>query len=394
MATEENFPWSLPYDDGSTGVESEDTTSGITITEPFDPTQIRVTSHSITVDLLLKRISQEALILSPGFQRKGGIWTDEAQSRLIESLLIRIPIPAFYIDETDEEHWLVVDGLQRLTTLKRFVILGELKLRGLEFLTEYNGYTYENLPLKFKRRILETEVYTYRIQRGTPDNVKFNIFKRINTGGLPLSAQEIRHALNQGQATRFLERLANSSLFLKATARSISDKRMADRECVLRFAAFSLTPYTQYKVPDFDGFLNETMRRMNNSPETQLAELEKQFRKAMDAAYRLFGADAFRKRFNPGHSRYAISKALFETWSVNLAALDETEIAALEQEKEKLIFKFMQLMGTREFNDAVSQGTGDIKKVGIRFSEIERIIQEVLTHDADRTYLLKAHGLQ
>src|SRR5262249_19033423 len=107
--------------DQITGVESEDTTSSERITEPFDPTLIRVETKPMTIDLLLTRIQNNELELSPGFQRKGDIWKDEAKSRLIESILIRIPLPAFYMDATDDDKWIVVDGLQRLTSLKRFV---------------------------------------------------------------------------------------------------------------------------------------------------------------------------------------------------------------------------------------------------------------------------------
>jgi hypothetical protein len=373
------FPeWSVPFDDGSTGVEVEDVSSDIIITDPFDPTLIRVTPRPMTIDLLLKRIEQNALDLSPGFQRKGGIWTKEAQSKLIESILIRIPIPAFYIDATDEDRWLIVDGLQRLTTLKQFVLTRELSLRGLEFLTQLNGSTYDDLSPRFHRRILETQVFVFTIEEGTPSNVKFNIFKRINTSGLPLSAQEIRHALNQGKATEFLARLAKSEEFLNATAHGISDKRMADQECVLRFAAFTLVPYTDYKGGDLDGFLNDAITALNKKSDKELQKLEHQFLRTMVAAGEIFEGDAFRKRYNETHRQSPINRALFEAWSVNLGKLRADQLQVLKQRKGALINKFMALMNTPEFNEAVSLGTGDIRKVHIRFEKVWQIILEVL----------------
>ena len=375
--TDREFP-SFIQDDGSTGVEREDVSGDISITDPFDPTQIRVHPRPMTVDLLLKRIAQDALDLSPGFQRKEGIWNEGAQSRLIESLLIRIPISAIYMDATDEDHWLVVDGLQRLTALKRFVITGELRLSGLEFLTELEGATYDDLDLRFKRRILETQIYVYMIEEGTPPNVKFNIFKRINTGGLPLSAQEIRHALNQGKATEFLERLVESEEFLIATDRGISDKRMAAQECVLRFVAFTVTPHTDYKRGDLDGFLNDAMVRMNEMSDTKLAELEYKFKRVMNDAYEIFGNDAFRKRYNDEHRRAPVNKALFEAWAVNLGKLSEEQVSMLKQKRDRLRSEFIVLMNNPDFDSAVSQGTGSIRRVHIRFGEIERLIQEVL----------------
>lgn len=367
------------YIDNGTGVELEDTSSAEKITEPFDPTLIRVETKPMTIDLLLARMQEHELDLTPGFQRKGGIWKDEAQSRLIESILIRIPLPAFYMDATDENRWLVVDGLQRLTTLKRFVLDKKLRLCGLEFLVQLHGKTFGDLPRNFQRRIFETQVTVYLIEKGTPSGVKFNIFKRINTGGLPLSAQEIRHALNQGKVTDFLERLANSGEFKEATANSIRDDRMADRECVLRFLAFTITPYTEYKVNDFDSFLNDRMAEINKMSDQKLENLEWQFFRAMQAMFTIFEKDAFRKPRKGNIPRYPINKALFESWSVNIGQLDDHQVQQLTEKKEILKEKFLNLMNDREFDSAISQGTGNINKVKHRFSAIEQLIGEVLS---------------
>jgi len=363
----------------STGVETEDTESEERITEPFDPTLIRVETKPMSMDLLIARIKEGELDLMPGFQRKAGIWSDAAQSRLIESMLIRIPLPAFYMDATDEDRWLIVDGLQRLTTIERFVIKKELKLIGLEFLDQIEGKIFDELPRAFQRRIYETQVTVYLIERDTPTEVKFNIFKRINTGGLPLSSQEIRHALNQGKVTKLLELLAKSNEFRKATDYGIRDKRMADQECVLRFMAFTIFPYHNYKTKDFDNFLNKAMANINKMPENEIEDLKKQFLRSMVAAYDLFGRYAFRKQYQKNSWRYPINKALFESWSVNLNLLNEDQLKNLQRRKDTLTDKFIQLMGNRDFESAISQGTGNIAKVHLRFSSIEKLLQEVLS---------------
>ncbi|MCA1995147.1 MAG: DUF262 domain-containing protein, partial [Coleofasciculus sp. S288] len=221
------------------------------ITTPFDPSKIRVDTRPMTIDLVLKRIRFAEIDLAPDFQRHANIWNDTAKSRLIESILIRIPLPAFYMDATNEDKWLVIDGLQRLSTLKQFVIDKTLRLNNLEFLTNLKDNTYDVLPRNYQRRIDETVLTVYLIEKGTPPAVKFNIFRRINTGGQPLSPQELRHALNPGQATKFLDRLAKSKEFKKAT--NISSKRqqrMDDHEFVLGFIAFLLTPYTDYPIKE------------------------------------------------------------------------------------------------------------------------------------------------
>jgi len=362
------------------------------ITQPFDPELIRVETRPMTIDLLLQRIKYEELDLAPDFQRKGGIWNDRTKSRLIESLLIKIPLPAFYMDATNEDKWIVIDGLQRLTTLKRFVINKDvnhksdehkpLRLSDLEFLTKLNNKIFDELPRNLQRRITETQVTVYLIEKGTPREVKFNIFKRINTGGLPLSLQEIRHVLNQGKSTNFLEKLSKLDEFKKATSGSVSSQRMADREFVLRFLAFVINPYTEYKATEFDSFLSDIMAKINDMDEQRLNELELKFSHAMNAAYNIFDKDAFRKRYKHDASRSPLNKALFESWSVNLSKLSDEQINILIERKEKLKESFIQLMNDREeeprFDSAVSQGTGDIRKVKRRFSAIEKLIQEVL----------------
>ncbi|MEQ9357414.1 DUF262 domain-containing protein [Coleofasciculus chthonoplastes] len=351
-------------------------------TEPFDPTKIRVDTRQMTIDLVLSRIEHHELDLAPDFQRRAGIWTDAAKSRLIESILIRIPLPAFYMDATNEEKWLVVDGLQRLTALKQFVLDKKLRLIGLEYLNEIESNSYDELPRKYQRRIQETQLTVYLIDKGTPPEVKFNIFKRINTGGLPLSPQEIRHAINQGKSTIFLAKLADCTEFKKTTGITRRSKiRMEDHEFVLRFLAFMINSYNNYNFKILDEFLNETMLKLNKMSDEQLNSLEYEFIRAMNAANDIFGKYAFRKRSKANLKRkYPINKALFESWSVNLAQLSPKELNLLKQRKNDLNKNFIDLIETdQEFVGSISQGTGKINQVKHRFSAIEKLIKEMLT---------------
>ena len=358
------------------------------IVEPFDPTKIKIDARQITIDLVLNRIRFGEIELSPEFQRASDIWDDRAKSRLIESMLIRIPLPAFYIDATDENRWVVIDGQQRLTAIKQFVLDNKenenedgnsFRLSNLEFLTQFNGKSYQEIPRNYQRRINETQITIYLIEKGTPEELKFNIFRRINTGGLPLSSQEIRHAINQGKATKFLEQLAKLEEFTKATVNTIQSKRMLDRETVLRFLAFKITPYFHYNAIDLDTFLNNTMKRMNAMSDKELEVLKNDFIKAMVTAIDIFSNDAFRKRSSRNADRSPFNKALFEAWSVNLSSLDNTQIEILQDRKDILIDEFIALNTDRSFIDSISGGTGSVGRIKYRFKKIEELIYKVLT---------------
>jgi type I restriction-modification system DNA methylase subunit len=359
------------------GVEPEQEDTNYMITEPFDPNLIRIRTERISLDGVISRLQHNEIDLAPAFQRMGGIWKDVAQSRLIESLLIRIPLPAFYMDATNEDQWQVIDGLQRLTALKRFVIDNTLKLRGLEFL-KLNGQSFNDLDRSLQRRINETQVTLYLVEQGTPDKVKFNIFKRINTGGIPLSGQEIRHALYQGPVTDFLRVLAASDEFKRATNNSVSPMRMADRECVLRFLSFAMIPYQEYgRSEDLDSFLIDRMISLNQMSSEQRTVLDNRFKKAMNRAYSVFAEKAFRKQFKSGRVG-PVSKALFEAWSVNLERLSDDEANVVTRRKGRLNNKFIELLADPNFDRAISYSTGNYGGVQYRFSSIERIIGEVL----------------
>ncbi len=351
------------------GTEIEDTG----ITKPFNPTLINISAKQMSLDTLIKRLREEEIDLSPDFQRTE-VWTPIAKARLIESLLIRIPLPAFYMDATDDDKWLVVDGLQRLSTLRDFCIKKAMKLKDLEFLTQFHESDFDGLPRSYQRRIEEAQVTVYLIEKGTPPEVKFNIFKRINTGGMPLTAQEIRHALNQGPVTSYLKTLANSSEFLRATNNRVKDTRMVARECVLRFHAFTLTPPETYKESDFDAFLSKTMASLNSMTDEEREVLAKRFIRALNASHRIFGRSAFRKT-----KSHPVNKALFEVWTVTMDKQTNAMLSRLEVKADEVTTWLQKAMGAdQSFLDAISQGTGDISKVQFRFARFKEMLEEAI----------------
>jgi hypothetical protein len=254
----------------------------------------------------------------------------------------------------------------------------ELQLTGLEFLDQCEGKKFDLLPRSLQRRILETQVTVFLIQENTPPEVKFNIFKRINTGGLPLSSQEIRHALNQGKACILLQDLSECEEFRTATNEGIRDDRMGARECVLRLLAFMRTSYRDYKENSIETFLNKCMIELNQLPDGDLQSLAERFKRAMVDSYRIFGDRAFRKQMRANPRRHPINRALFEVWSANIEALSSEEADRLQEKNADLRERFLTLLDDSGFAAAISYGTGDPQKVRLRFMKVNEIIRETL----------------
>ena len=361
------------------GIEPDvEETENERIDHPFNPEKIKVQTVPIVVEQLVSRIRHEEIDLQPDFQRLRGIWGANQKSRLVESILLRIPLPVFYVAADDQDDWSVVDGLQRMSTIYDYVS-DQFSLVGLEYLTHFHGKTHRELPNRMRRRISETQLVVNVIDPGTPGEVMFNIFHRINTGGMTLNGQEIRHALNRGPVREFLKNLAETEEFLKATNDSISPKRMADRDCVLRFLAFYPSRWKGYANNDVDGYLDDTMKSINRMTEQERASVAAVFKKAMLSAYDIFGNQAFRKPPLDDGKRRPINKALFGAWSVGLARRSSKEVKRLVRNRVRVEKKFKLLLkNDREFDTAISYSTGTPGRVRKQFQAIDDLIGECI----------------
>jgi hypothetical protein len=372
-----------PADEADSDGDADDDPDAISA--PFRPESIKIETQATTVDLLLSRLKEGMIDLAPDFQRRAGIWSDVQQSRLIESLLLRIPISSFHMAQDEDDNWAVVDGIQRLTAIARFMApkavgMQPLTLRGLDYLVQYHGRGYQDLTGRLRIRLRETQLVVHIIQQGTPETVKFNVFSRINTGGMPLKPQEIRHAMIKGPARTFLADLAEDPAFTTATGESVSNERMADREMVLRFMAFRMIDPGKHTQRDFDQFLVDAMHGINRLSDAQRDERAREFRKAMKCATDLFGEHAFRK-WRGGKAKSPINKALFETVAVNLAALDDRGRDVLVASGDKVHKEFFELMKDWDFDRAISVATGDPKKVRTRFQMMGERFRKVASGD-------------
>ena len=365
-------------DEDESGVELETEDAQEIITDPFDPEQIRVRTVPIVIEQLVSRIRHDEIDLAPDFQRLRGIWDVKQKSRLIESLLLRIPLPVFYVAADETENWAVVDGVQRMSTMYDYMN-NVFALTQLEYLNWLDGHEHDALPRRLQRRISETQLVVNVIDPGTPPEVMFNIFLRINTGGLRLNGQEIRHALHLGPVRDYLKELAQSDEFLRATDNSIRETRMADRECVLRFLAFHIAPWEEYTSNDLDGYLGHTMKKINAMGASNRNQFAADFRKAMSAAVDVFGDTAFRKRTADNDRRRPVSKALFEAWSVQLARCSLEQINTLVTRRRDVQQRFVRLiMEDAEFENSISYSTGSPRRVQKRFEAIQQLVEELI----------------
>lgn len=391
-------------------IEVEEGNEDVIIEIPFDPNKIKVATKPYSIGQIVQDLEDKTIDLDTEFQRLPGLWNDEKKSQFIESLMLNLPIPTFYFNEKEENTWEVIDGLQRISTVNTFLVEKKLKLVGLEFLKEYNGYRFEDLPNPLQKRITRFGITIYIIEKGTPVEVKFHIFKRVNTGGLMLTPQEIRHAINQGTPAELIADLArgkdnkikdsirkrkNSNgkfvdliateegkSFVRATENRINPTRMEDRDFVTRFVSFYLIPYQEYK-PDLDSFLNKGMEKVKELSDAKILMLKQDFKHAMNLAYEIFGNDAFRKRFKKNDKRKPINKALFEVLSVNLAKISNSDREKLKNRKNIFKSKLMELHNNSDgkFFRSISQGTAQKEMVFQRFTDIEKIIKETLGND-------------
>lgn len=334
---------------------------------PLDTTLIRTESR--TVFEVIRRIGQDNYIMDPDFQRDF-IWDERKQSKLIESVLMRIPLPVFYIAENQDGRVVVVDGLQRLSTFRHFVE-GGLRLR-LPAQSELNNKKFADLPARLQNRIEDFNLSLYIIDAKAPEQTRLDIFERVNSG-VALSRQQMRNCLYVGPATRFLRDEAATDIFRTATGNSLDSRTMRDREFINRFCGFQLLS-NSYRG-DMDLFLAETLRRMNLMSDLELIELSEQLRTGLTNNHSVFGRQAFRKHSAGQEKRNVINASIWDVMSTGLSRYNEDTVIAHAHQLQEAFF---ELLSNPTFDDAITYGTNQWRRVRRRFTESEKMLCEVL----------------
>lgn len=350
------------------------------ITKPFNPNEIDVDISTVNLGSLIDQLENDEIDLQPDFQRVTDVWDNVKKSRLIESILLGLPLPSFYFSEDPVSQKLsIIDGLQRICAIRDFVLEKEnpLKLEGLQFLKNFDGFTFSQLARPEVKRIKSLKITMNTLRKGTPLDVKYIIFQRVNTAGVPLTPQEMRHALNQGPAAIFIKELADMESFKKATNYSVESKRMQDRDFVNRFIAFFIG-YQDY-MGDLDMFLNDKMGELNKMTSEQRNDIRVSFDKAMKCCYEIFKKDTFRKRYKQEDRRKPISKAVYDTLSVNIAWLSDEERTLLLKNTEAFKTGMIRLFNDKKFDFSITTGTGKRYNVEQRFMMVKSLIKKIIS---------------
>lgn len=340
--------------------------------DKFVPSDVNITQVPTTVSNIMERLQNKEFNLAPAFQRNSELWTKEKQSQLIESLMLKIPLPTFYFDASKEDEWVVIDGLQRLTAFQNYLVGKEQKdgfwekcrFEGLQYLTDFNGKTFDDLPRQYIRRIKESSIVVYTVTQGTPKEVVYNIFQRINTGGIQLNDQEIRQALYPGKGTDLIKELAEREEFKEATQFAVQPDRMLDREYVLRFLSFTELDYRKEYRGNIDSFLIKGLKKANSYSEEDVLRVKEQFVRVMNVCKEVFGKYAFRK-YNKNFRRGPINKAIFELWAICFSELDNMQLEIIKKNKGRFVTEFGDILADTEFATAL--------KAGDRYSLTKRV---------------------
>jgi len=386
-----DFPEELADEGLAAGVEREEEPESFDAGEPFDPASISLSSKIVALDTVLRRIGNNTIKLAPNFQRNF-VWDIKRKSLLIESMMLRIPLPMFYVSEDKNGKWEVVDGLQRLTTIKDFILGPDsdgkgFKLKGLEFWgNSFDGKDFFTIDKKLKaarviNNIMEAELSFTIINPDTPEKVKRNIFKRINTGGMRLSMQEIRHALYQGEATELLHELTQTDAYQKVIGKTVKDDRMAGRELILRFISFYLRQRADFKG-DMDTFLSDTMRYINGEAQISTRipynreRIFEVFNKGLHRSHTLFGDHAFRRSHDNGR-KTPINKSLFELWTSLLARIKNETYKNITNNKAQFLKDYYFILDSDiDFADSIGKYGSEPSGVRDRYSKIIELLRE------------------
>lgn len=352
--------------------------------------RVKTEKQDLPVETLVSWVNRGKMNLQPDFQRNF-VWNSGKASRLIESLLLDIPLPVIYVAEEAKRNYSVVDGQQRLTSICSYVNgsfpSGQaFKLSGLSVLTELNRKAFSDLDVDLQEAILNFTLRVIVIERDSDPDVKFEVFERLNLGAEKLNDQEVRNCVYRGNYNELLRELATNADLLKILRSEDSHPRMADRQLILRFFAMWRNTHNGYKSP-MKRFLNTEMENHRQLESDELATMRQVFEASIKMTYSVFGDNAFR-RFRAGNTydpngaweSSRLNVALWDTLLYTFSAFSLDEITAIASHVRE---EFLDMMTyDTKFTDYISSTTDKPERIQYRAETWRSRLQQLVDQNA------------
>lgn len=346
---------------------------------PQEVRKITTQAYDKSVFDLVRMIEDKDIVLDPEFQRSY-VWDNTKASLLIESIILNVPIPIIYVSQEDDDTWTVIDGLQRLYSLKRFFD-GKFKLSGLEVLSELNTQDINTLNPKALRMLKNGLLRVIMITHDSNESIKYDVFMRLNTGSVRLTEQELRNCLYRGSFNKLLKEISENKEWQQLLGLKGPHKRMSDRELALRFFAIvdSWNPLST-NVDGYKGrmknFLNNYMCAHMNASHAWLDDKKELFNATVHKVVTIMGDGAFRKLEQDGIQERTINRAVMD---VLMCSFSKYDIITLENNKEIISRMFYEeIASNTQFRKSILIATSDTKSLNNRMqkwmSDLDKII--------------------
>lgn len=329
---------------------------------PLEQRKLHTETADYTVATLFSLLAN-AKIKIPDFQR-GYVWNRSQASRLIESLIIQCPIPVIYLSQERNGDLIVIDGQQRLSSIKLFLNDG-FSLQGLTTYPELNGYSWSQLDPRFIDHINNRTIRCITILRDTHPQIRYDVFERLNTGSVKLNPQELRNGINYGPLMKAVNRICSDKEWRAASGTS-RDSRMRNAELILRFFALKYNR-SNYQKP-LSSFLDAFSQDNRNIDSRMISEWENDFYKTFSACKYYFDKDMF-KMYNPATKQYvSFNSAILDVQMVGFSESQNETLLEKSVPKEHVRRAFESLFGDEKFVASVQRATSDEAAVTRRIS--------------------------
>lgn len=335
---------------------------------PPEQRRLHTETADLTVSSLHSYLANGKLEI-PEFQR-GYVWTRTQASRLIESLIIQCPIPVVYFSQSSDNKLIVIDGNQRLLSIKLFLNDG-FELQGLTTYPELNGLSWNTLDPRFRDHINNRTLRCITILRETHPQIKFDVFERLNTGSVKLNAQELRHGINHGRLMENLDVLVKNDLWKKASGIR-KDTRMKGAELVLRFLAFR-HDRSNYEKP-LASFLDNFSSKNKNVDKKTVSAWSTDFERVIGLVDHALGKYAFRL-FDPDLGGLTgFNSALYDAQMIAFAETNNQVIISKQFDVDQFRKAVGQILLDEKFYNSVRQSTSDEQSVKTRIDTFKQFL--------------------